>query len=160
MPSGRPRAVSPAGAPAATSPAKRPGSVSASGDSGSAAPKGATAASRATEREAEAMIVDHAKAEIAFYSDAGGLCDDLKRDTISFEGLRTDASFWNKRGLKVNPGKLGAGERMSRIDRLKTKAARVFMLHAARIAEVRVNRPRRQSLFGNENQERAAKIAV
>ena len=56
---------------------------------------------RKAEREAEAMIVDHTRGEIAFYSDVEKLRQVLGR-TPTFEGVPGDARFWYRRGYEIN----------------------------------------------------------
>ena len=84
---------------------------------------------RKEEREAEAMIVEHTKFEINFYSDLERLKTSLKGAIPEFGKLKEDARFWYRRGFEINQtvGSASGGKAtLSRVDRLKTKAARAL----------------------------------
>ena len=99
---------------------------------------------RKEEREAEAMIVEHTKFEINFYSDLERLKTSLKGAIPEFGKLKEDARFWYRRGFEINQtvGSASGGKAtLSRVDRLKTKAARALILHAAVLAGTKLGRP-------------------
>ena len=73
-----------------------------------------------------------------------------------FEALKDDAKFWYRRGFEINKTVMSDGRiGLSRLERLKTKASRALILHAALLAGRQMTVPVEDQMLRTRSRSRS-----